>query len=65
MGVDLLPLYDSGPRSRPLSVILLGRGWTNPTYRDHITEFEDDWRPFRRALCRDELDKDRVLGSLY
>ncbi|WP_435359244.1 hypothetical protein [Haloarchaeobius sp. DFWS5] len=27
-------------------------GRTNPTYRDHLRDFEDRYQPFRRALRR-------------
>ena len=29
-------------------------GKTNPTYRDCVEEFVDDWSRFRRALIREE-----------
>lgn len=31
-------------------------GRTNPTYRDWLRSFEQDWQPFRRALRRQYQD---------
>lgn len=35
-------------------------GKTNPTYRDTLSEFENDWEPYRRALrleYKDHFDR--------
>lgn len=37
-------------------------GRTNPTYRDYLRQFEDDWQSFRRGLRREfERDFDRLF----
>lgn len=31
-------------------------GKTNPTYRDRLTDWEDDWQSYRRALRRERRE---------
>lgn len=39
-------------------------GKTNPTYRDTLSEFENDWTPYRRALRSEYKDHfDRLFDQ--
>jgi hypothetical protein len=41
-------------------------GKTNPTYRNFVSEFEDNWQMYRRSLRREKQDAfDEVLEMVH
>lgn len=62
--VNLHSLYVSGPHSSLTAVTSPSMGRTNPTYRDRVNEFENDWQQFRGFLRRRHQPHfDRLIGQ--